>query len=97
MNSLLSEDEVKQLLELQEKELSDLIDRGRLQAYKIGGAYMRFRKDDVLTLKQEIHSKKKTGPSVSWFSKTANFWKFNNFYILSILLIGVLIYFVIRS
>lgn len=69
---------------------------GRLHAYKIGGAYLRFRKDEVLNLKQELFSGSKK-PSISLFSRIRNFWRFNNFYIVSLALIAVLLYVMVRS
>jgi len=97
VNNLLSAEEVKQLLELDEGRLEHLIQQGKLHAYKIGGTYLRFRKDEVLILNQEFHAHKKANLSVPWSTRLRNFWRFNNFYILSLLLIAVLVFFVVRS
>ena len=97
MDNLLSLEEVKGLLEVEDEALNQLLQQGKLQAYKIGGAYLRFRKDDVLTLKQELYPSKKTRLSIPWFARFRDFWRFNNFYILSLLLIGILFLIVIRS
>ncbi|MBI4115844.1 MAG: DUF61 family protein [Candidatus Omnitrophica bacterium] len=97
MENLLSLEEVKSLFESNEEQINQLIQQGKLHVYKIGGTYLRFRKDEVLTLKQELYADKKTGLSVPWFLRIRDFWRFNNFYILSIILIAVLFYFVSRS
>lgn len=97
MNNLLSPEEVKSFLEIPDEDLDRLVNQGKLQAYRIGGAYLRFRKEDILTLKHEIHPGKKTALSIPWFVRIWDFWRFNNFYILSLLLIGILFYFVARS
>lgn len=98
MNNLLSAEEVKRYLEIEEPDLTGLIDLGRLHAYKIGGTYLRFRKEEVFNLKQEFHSTKKSpGLSVPWYARLGDFWRYNNFYILSLILIAVLLYVVVRS
>ena len=97
VNNLLSSEEVKRYLELEDQDLNGLIELGKLQAYKIGGSYLRFRKEDVLNLKQEFHATRQTPRSASWLPRLWDFWRFNNFYILSLFLIAVLFFFVIRS
>lgn len=97
MNNLLSPEEVKRFLEVSEEEIDRYIHQGKLQAYKIGGTYLRFRKEDILTLKQEIHPGKKTRLAVPWWTRLYDFWRFNNFYILSLIFVALLFYFAIRS
>lgn len=97
MDNLLSVEEVKHYLEVGEPDLDQLIHQGKLHAYKIGGAYLRFRKEEVLTLKQTFQSGKKSSLTVPWVTKVRDFWRFNNFYILSLIFIAVLFYMVVRS
>ena len=97
MNNLLSAEEVKRYLEIEETDLNGLMELGKLQAYKIGGSYLRFRKEDVLNLKQEFHSTRKTALSIPWFVRLRDFWRFNNFYILSLLFLAILFFVVVRS
>lgn len=97
MDNLLSLEEVKRFLEVGDGEFDHLIRGGKLHAYKIGGTYVRFRKDEVLTLKQEFHSGKKASLTIPWFSRIRDFWRFNNFYILSLFLIALLFFVAIRS
>lgn len=94
MNNLLSPEEVKRFLEIEEPDLQQFVQRGKLHAYKLGGAYLRFRKEEVLTLRQELTPDKKV--SVSWLGRVRNFWRFNNFYILSLVLIALLFFVAIR-
>ena len=96
MDNLLSHEEVKRFLEVEDGQFERLVKSGKLHAYKIGGAYLRFRKDEVLNIKQELFSGKKTALSIPWFARLHDFWKFNNFYILSLFLIAVLFYLVLR-
>ncbi len=98
MNNLLTLEEVKKYLEVEQQELEKYISNGKLHAYKIGGTYLRFRKEEVLNLRYQIV------PSVSrrvakptFFSRVADFWRFNNFYIVSIVFVVVLAVYMIRG
>lgn len=97
MNNLLSAEEVKRFLEIEEPDLKGLVDLGKLHAYRIGGTYLRFRKEEVLNVKQEFQAGKKSGPLIPWFVRVRDFWRFNNFYILSLLFIVLLFLVVVRS
>lgn len=97
MDNLLSLEEVKGFLGVEGQELDHLVQVGKLHVYKIGGTYLRFRKEEVLTLKQEYPSNKKIPLSLPWFVRLRDFWRFNNFYILSLFLIAVLFFIAIRS
>ncbi len=98
MNNMLTVEEVKNYLSIEQQQLEQYISQGKLQAYKIGGTFLRFRKEEVLNLRFQIQpasGKKKSGSG--FFSKIADFWRFNNFYILSLLIVGAAIYFVMRG
>lgn len=96
MNNLLAPEEVKSFLSVEESDLDRFIRQGKLHAYKIGGIYLRFRKEDVLNLKQELHPAKKTALSVPWFVRIRDFWRFNNFYIVSLVVIAALFLILLR-
>lgn len=90
MNSLLSIEEVKNYLQIEQEEIERYITQGKLHAYKIGGTYIRFRKEEVLNLRLEVGPKKKKNrPPL--LARIADFWRFNNFYIVSLILIVILI------
>lgn len=96
MNNMLTIEEVQNYLDINESEAEKLIQNGKLQAFKIGGSYIRFRKEEVMNLRFELHSKSLKPQSKSgFFSKIADFWRFNNFYIVSLILVGLLIYFAV--
>ena len=97
MNNLLSLEEVRTYLEVEDRKLDDYIKGGKLRAYKIGGTYLRFRKEEVLNLKQELNSGRKTGFGIPWFARARDFWRFNNFYIISFIVIAILFFIVLRS
>ncbi len=98
MNNMLSVEEVKNFLESDQKRLEDLIKQGKLHAYKIGGTYLRFRKEEVLNLRSEAAKKNPKAKNPGAFlSKLYDFWRFNNFYIVSLLIVGALTFLVFRS
>ena len=98
MNNMLTLDEVKNFLEVEQQVIEKFIRDGALQAYKIGGVYIRFRKEEVLHLKYDVLLKKKTaGPSVSAGQRLWDFWRFNNFYIVSALIIVALAYWFLHT
>ena len=51
---MLTLNEVMQYLGLDKKGVESLIKKDKLQAYKIGGTYLRFEKDQVAALQQRI-------------------------------------------
>lgn len=97
MNNMLTLEEVKNFLEAEQDEVEKYIKRGKLRAYKIGGTYLRFRKEEVLNLRFEALPKKnKSSHDLSFGSRLGDFWRFNNFYIISLLVVIALAIFVIR-
>lgn len=97
MNNMLTLEEVKNFLEIEQQEVEKYVTQGKLHAYKIGGTYIRFRKEEVLNLRFESLPKKgKSSNPVSTGSRLGDFWRFNNFYIISLLVVVALAYIVIR-
>ncbi|MFA5159080.1 MAG: helix-turn-helix domain-containing protein [Candidatus Omnitrophota bacterium] len=98
MNNMLTLDEVKNFLGVEQQVVEKFIQDGVLHAYKIGGVYIRFRKEEVLGLKYDVLlKKKKTGASGSFRQRLLDFWRFNNFYIISVLVIVALAYWFLRT
>lgn len=98
MNNMLTLDEVRKYLEVEQQELERLIKNGLLHAYKVGGVYLRFRKEEVLNLKYDVLlKKKKVATAVSFGQKILDFWRFNNFYIVSVAVIALLVYWFLRT
>ena len=84
MNNMLTLEEIKRYLEIDQEEIEKHLKQGKLHAYKIGGTYLRFRKEEVLTLREKISVKPKIGANATVLSKISDFWHFNNFYIVSL-------------
>lgn len=97
MNNMLTLEEVRSFLEIEEAQLEKYLKQGKLHAYKIGGTYIRFRKEEVLNLRFEsLPQKGKSSDALSTGSRLGDFWRFNNFYIISLLVVVALAYIVIR-
>ena len=122
--------EVAEYLEITEEEVKRLVDAGEIMAYKIGGSFLRFRKEQVDAVKNEIdeveakepeHAKavhdpkarqvhtysdlereiKRREPAVRRYDYTAvermrDFFYFNDFYIVSFIIIAALAYFIFK-
>ncbi len=95
MDGMLSLKEVIDYLELDQVEVEELVRRGRLNAYKIGGVYLRFRKDQIIDFKSTLR-KRIESPFNGFFVKAVNYWSFNRVYILSAVLFGLVIYILFR-
>ncbi len=97
MNNMLTVEEVKLFLDISQDELERHLKQGRLHAYKIGGTYLRFRKEDVLNLRADLNPQKSKKPSHPFLSRLGDFWRFNNFYIVSILIVIALIFIAVKG
>lgn len=84
---LLTVREVAEELGINEGEVVDLAETGKLPAYKIGGVYLRFKVEQVRQLRQEIL--KSAGPKAGagFWERLRDFFYFNDFYIFSFLIL----------
>ncbi len=97
MDNMLTIEEVKSFLEIEQSEIEKYLKAGKLHAYKIGGTYLRFRKEEVLNLRSEILPQKKNVQKVSVFARIGDFWRFNNFYIISLIIVITLAVLAIKT
>lgn len=91
---LLTVREVAMLLGVSEKEVVDLAESGAIPAYKVGGVYLRFKKEQVHEFKKstKAHHAKSNIPKENPFKdKLSDFLYFNDFYILTGLIIIALL------
>jgi excisionase family DNA binding protein len=88
MDGMLTLKEVIDYLDIEQSDIEKLVKKGRLNAYKIGGTYLRFKKDQVVQLKAEILNKKSR--SRLFLSKARDYWYFNRVYILSAVLLALI-------
>ena len=91
---LLTVREVASLLGVSEKEVVDLAESGAIPAYKVGGVYLRFKREQVKNLRKysrapvaQVVPKRKS----SFKDRVSDFFYFNDFYILAGILIILLL------
>ncbi|MFH1691739.1 MAG: helix-turn-helix domain-containing protein [Candidatus Omnitrophota bacterium] len=84
-------------LNVTEKEVIELAEEGSIPAYKVGGVYLRFKKEQLDLIKHKIK------PNQSLISiegtlleRVKDFIYHNDFYLLSLIIIFLLLYFIIR-
>lgn len=128
---LMSISEVAEYLKLSEDEIKRLVDMGEIPAYRIGGSFLRFRKEQIEAIKADIseieekepeHAKpvldgkgrpthpytdmeretKRREPAARQYDYTPaerlkDFFYFNDFYVLSFILIAVLAYLIFKT
>jgi excisionase family DNA binding protein len=93
-DGMLSLNEVMQYLDLDKEGVEELVRQDRLTAYKIGGVYLRFKKDQVMGVKLEKAIRKRKKSYLR--ERLADFWDFNNFYIVTGICLIFILYFVLR-
>lgn len=85
--------ETSQILAVTENKVMNLIEEGKLQAYRIADKFLRLKRAEVLNIRntgnvaKEHHEIEYTANE-----RMADFFHYNNFYILSLTLILVLFY-----
>ncbi len=109
---LLDLKEAADLLGLTEEEVKRFVLRGKIPAYKIGGEFLRFKKDQVEALRgrikilkhQSVPIEKITPDDVaerktrySAWDRIRDFLYFNDFYFLAAILIALLIFVIVRK
>ena len=89
--------EASRVLGISEKEIIELAKSNFIPHFKLGGEFMRFKKDDLIKIKPAI-TKKFNIPDKSQhrFESFKEFIYFNDFYILSGISIVLILYFIFR-
>lgn len=78
-------------LGISEKELIDLAKQNKVPSYQLGGEFLRFRKEDLLRVKKEVKEiLNVVDDKISVGEMIYDFFYFNDFYIVSFLLMAVL-------
>lgn len=85
--------ETAQILAISEKKVMDLIEEGKLQAYRIANKFLRLKRVEVLDLRNTGDIAKENHQIAYTASELVkDFFHYNNFYLLSSALILVLLY-----
>jgi len=87
------------ILGVSEKEVLDLVESAQLPAYKVGGVYLRFKRQQIedfrLTLKP-FDQKFNRPQKVALRDRIGDFFYFYDFYLLSILAIVLILAFIFK-
>lgn len=94
---LLTVREVSHVLNISEKEVIEHAEKGRLPAYKVGGVYLRFKREQVEEFKRSNPpSAASAQPRPSLKDSFIDFLYFNDFYIFSFAAIIAILFFIFR-
>lgn len=91
---MLTEEEVRHYLGVSASDVQQLVKKGKLTTYRLGGTYVRYRKEEVLAIK---NGRKFVAPGTvvrSGWDRFRDFWKFYSFYIVStVVILGLVLFF----
>lgn len=102
MEKLWTTAEAAEYLGIQEVDVEQLVKEGKLNGYKLGGQFLRFRPDQVVALKGTIrfrpNTKKMLGTRTApWYYQLRDFFYFYDFYIVSVSLVAMLVIYLMVS
>lgn len=93
---LLTIREVALMLGLTEKQVMDLAENSTIPAYKVGGVYLRFKRQQVEEFKKEHLQEFEPPRQYSFKDRIFDFCYFNDFYIFSFFAILAVLYIIFR-
>lgn len=86
------------ILGVSEKKIIDLVDEGKIPAYKIGGEYLRLSKEQIEGLKNShIIESDTVQHKYTLLERIYDFFYYNDFYIISLIIIAILFYLIFTS
>lgn len=97
---LLTIREVASYLDVNEKEVIELSEKGIIPAYKVGGVYLRFKKDQIEQYKSKLKGTGHLLESKDAYTSSEylrDFFYFYDFYVLSAILVLVLLAIIIKG
>ena len=102
--------EAAELLEVGEEELRELVQKHQIPSHQVAGAFLRLKKKDLEELKIKWRIERELFPKQEHFfphqnqvvkagfaEKLADFWYFNDFYIVCAVIIMVLLYAILAA
>lgn len=81
------------MLGVSEREVMELAENGSIPVYKIGGAYFRFKRAQVQEFARQFRGApyNNSGQKYLFADRLSNFFYFNDFYILSFIMVLLLL------
>lgn len=84
-------------LNITEKEIIELAEEGVIPAYKVGGVYLRFKKEQLDLIKHKVKPNQSlVSIEGTLLERVRDFVHHNDFYIFSLVIIFFLLYFIAR-
>jgi len=102
MEKLWTTSEVARFLGINDIDVEQLVQQGKLTGYKLGGQFLRFRPDQVQALKATMRFRRSTTVAAlpaeaSWPQQVRDFLYFYDFYLVSAGLLAVLIIYLVAT
>jgi hypothetical protein len=95
---LLTTREVSHILEISEKDVIELTKVGKIPHFKLAGEFLRFQKEAIINLKKDIQRKFNISKeTVPLGERISGFFYFNDFYILSTIIIVALLWVIFKG
>ena len=94
---LLNIEEAAAFLFLSIQEVEELVNEGKIPAFHLDGKYLRFRREDLVSFRT-ASAKAKEDPIEHYTFRDGlhDFFYFNDFYLVSLLLIFLILYAIVR-
>ena len=84
--------EASQMLGILEKDVIDLAKKGKIPSYYVGREFLRFPREDILSIKDKIQADFNVlSKQPALRERLYDFFYFNDFYIVSFLIIAILL------
>lgn len=97
-DKLLTTREVSHLLGVNEKEVIDLAKANIIPHFKVGGEFLRFKKEDILKIKRQIKERDDLAePENKNLAKLKEFFYFHDFYIIGGIIIFILLWIILKD
>ena len=102
MEKLWTTSEVAKFLGINDIDVEQLVQQGKLTGYKLGGQFLRFRPDQVKTLKATMRFRRNTAAAAAsaratWPQQVREFFYFYDFYVVSAGLLAVLVVYLVAT
>ena len=96
---LLNVDEAAAFLGLSVKEVKELVDEGKIAAFHLDGKYLRFRREDLTYFQSSSPRSQREEPVELYTFRDGlhDFFYFNDFYLLSILVVFVILFWLLKG
>ncbi len=97
---LLTVRDVASILGISEKEVLDLAESGKIPAYKVGGVYLRFKREQVenfIKSSKPLSHKVDAPQKYPFRERIGDFFYFNDFYIFAILIVLLVLFIIFRG